>query len=93
MSTNTKTRVIENSELDLDAVRERAYQIWEKEGRPSDRALLHWVQAEEEVLCALKISQKPERKRATKTSTTRKASPKRSTASSKTKVASSAVTN
>jgi hypothetical protein len=30
-------------------IRERAYQIWEEEGRPSGRELEHWTQAEGEI--------------------------------------------
>lgn len=30
-------------------IRERAYEIWERAGRPDDRALDHWLQAEAEV--------------------------------------------
>lgn len=29
--------------------RERAYRIWEGEGRPEGRALQHWIQAEAEL--------------------------------------------
>ena len=32
-----------------DAVRQRAYEIWEEEGRPAGRALDHWYAAREEV--------------------------------------------
>ena len=32
-----------------DAVRERAYRIWEAEGRPYGRDLAHWLQAEREI--------------------------------------------
>jgi DUF2934 family protein len=28
------------------AVRERAYALWERDGRPEDRSLAHWCQAE-----------------------------------------------
>ena len=31
------------------SIRERAYQIWEQEGRPHARNLLHWLQAEAEI--------------------------------------------
>ncbi len=31
------------------AIRERAHAIWEREGRPEDRALDHWLEAEREV--------------------------------------------
>ena len=29
-------------------IAQRAYQIWENEGRPNDRALDHWLEAEAE---------------------------------------------
>jgi hypothetical protein len=32
-----------------DAIRERAYVIWEREGRPHGRELEHWLQAESEL--------------------------------------------
>jgi hypothetical protein len=32
-----------------EGVRERAYRIWENEGRPHGRDLDHWLQAEREV--------------------------------------------
>lgn len=32
-----------------DRVRERAYQLWEKEGRPEGQHLHHWRRAEEEL--------------------------------------------
>ena len=28
----------------------RAYEIWEHNGRPENRAMEHWVQAEQEIL-------------------------------------------
>ena len=31
------------------AIRERAYAIWEEEGRPGDRHLDHWLRAEAEI--------------------------------------------
>ena len=30
-------------------IRERAYMIWERDGRPDGHALLHWVKAREEI--------------------------------------------
>lgn len=36
-------------DTDADSVRERAYLIWETEGRPDGRDLEHWLQAEREV--------------------------------------------
>ena len=31
------------------AVRERAYALWERDGRPEGRSLAHWCQAEAEI--------------------------------------------
>ncbi len=31
-----------------EAIRERAYAIWEQEGRPDGKSLAHWLQAEAE---------------------------------------------
>jgi len=31
------------------AIRERAYAIWKREGQPAGRSLLHWLQAETEI--------------------------------------------
>ena len=30
-------------------VRERAYEIWERTGRPADKSVEHWLQAEAEI--------------------------------------------
>jgi len=30
-------------------IRERAYQIWEREGRPHGKSVEHWLQAEAEI--------------------------------------------
>ena len=30
-------------------IRERAYAIWEREGRPDGRSLAHWLKAEAEI--------------------------------------------
>ena len=32
-----------------DLIRQRAYEIWEQSGRPDDKAVEHWRQAEEEI--------------------------------------------
>lgn len=38
------------SELDREqAIRERAYELWEAEGRPDDRAFYHWLVAERQL--------------------------------------------
>lgn len=37
-------------ESSQERVQKRAYELWEQEGRPGDRAVEHWTQAEREVL-------------------------------------------
>jgi len=40
-------------------IRQRAYEIWEDEGRPEGRARIHWLRAEAEFrerLCAGRLS-------------------------------------
>ena len=34
---------------DKQQIRERAYELWEREGRPHGRHMDHWTQAEREV--------------------------------------------
>jgi hypothetical protein len=34
----------------IEAVRRRAYELWEAEGRPEGRQMEHWTRAEEEIL-------------------------------------------
>ena len=43
--------MVDETKQDLreQAIRERAYVIWEREGRPADRSLHHWLQAESEI--------------------------------------------
>ena len=36
--------------ISADAIRERAYLIWEREGRPHGRDFEHWVRAEVELI-------------------------------------------
>jgi hypothetical protein len=36
--------------LTAEAISRRAYEIWEKEGRPESRDLHHWLRAEQELL-------------------------------------------
>ena len=31
------------------AIRQKAYEIWQAEGRPAGREVVHWLRAEEEV--------------------------------------------
>jgi Protein of unknown function (DUF2934) len=33
-----------------ERIRERAYEIWEREGRPADKSLEHWLKAEAEIV-------------------------------------------
>jgi Protein of unknown function (DUF2934) len=40
------------------AVRERAYQIWEEEGRPDDKDLNHWFRAEGEIIALAKMRER-----------------------------------
>lgn len=42
-----------------DKIRRRAYEIWEREGRPSGRQHEHWAQAEREVLNEAGIAARP----------------------------------
>ena len=37
------------SELREQVIRERAYALWEQDGRPEGRSLAHWSQAEMEI--------------------------------------------
>ena len=37
------------SEQKEQAIRERAYALWEQDGRPEGRSLAHWSQAETEI--------------------------------------------
>ena len=42
-----------------DAIRERAYGIWEREGRPHGRELEHWLQAESELAALVETPMRP----------------------------------
>ena len=48
--------MLENRE---HAVRERAYAIWERDGRPEGKKLDHWLQAEAEIRTEPVISSMP----------------------------------
>ena len=42
-------------DIDLtEHIRRRAYEIWQGEGRPHGRHLMHWLRAEAEIRVALK---------------------------------------
>ena len=63
------------SELREQAIRERAYALWEKDGRPEGRSLAHWSQAEAEIAIKQpaaapnkpKLAKSPRRRKPTKT--------------------------
>jgi hypothetical protein len=42
-----------------DSIRERAYQIWEREGRPHGREYDHWVQARVELMAEATVVERP----------------------------------
>jgi hypothetical protein len=42
-----------------DSIRERAYQIWEREGRPHGRDYDHWIQARVELIAEAASNQRP----------------------------------
>jgi hypothetical protein len=46
------------------AIRERAYAIWEREGRPDGRSLAHWLKAEAEIGSAPELPAATKAKRA-----------------------------
>jgi Protein of unknown function (DUF2934) len=50
-----------------DRIRQRAYEIWQSEGKPHGRNLIHWLRAEAEIRDALK-AQAPAGKPRTPTS-------------------------
>jgi hypothetical protein len=41
------------------AIRERAYAIWEQEGRPDGQDLDHWLRAEAEIIAATEAASQP----------------------------------
>jgi len=60
--------MLEDREL---AVRERAYAIWEHDGRPEGRNLDHWLQAEVEI--GIRSLQSPKRPAPVRVATKRRA--------------------
>ena len=68
-----------SSSMSMERVRERAYQIWEIEGRPYGRHMDHWLRAEAE--CQVSEPATPKKRRAApagkSTSTPRKDAAKR----------------
>lgn len=49
-----------------DRIRQRAYEIWEQEGRPHGEDMKHWLQAFEEIAAGAATSGQAVRKKATK---------------------------
>ncbi len=47
-----KQKIESSTELSHEKVAQRAYQIWEAAGHPTDQDVQHWLQAEEELLKA-----------------------------------------
>jgi hypothetical protein len=45
-----------HEETSVRAVARRAYQIWEREGRPQGRDIQHWLEAESEIARDLAIA-------------------------------------
>lgn len=41
-------------------IRERAYRLWEEAGRPEDRAIDHWQEAERQILAEVRAGWQPE---------------------------------
>ena len=50
--------------IDEHRIRERAYGIWEREGRPANRAEAHWVLAAAQLTAETKPAAKPARRAA-----------------------------
>lgn len=46
MPTKSENRI---TDLSRDSIAQRAYEIWEREGRPEGRAFDHWLAAEAEL--------------------------------------------
>jgi hypothetical protein len=46
---NKRTIYPENPSLNLEMIRERAYFIWEKKGKPENTSLEDWLEAEKSV--------------------------------------------
>lgn len=42
-----------------EAMRQRSYEIWQREGRPEGRALEHWLRAKAELECEQQQPAKP----------------------------------
>jgi hypothetical protein len=53
------------SESREEAIRERAYALWEQDGRPEGLSLAHWSQAETEIVAGHALAAHDKAKRAT----------------------------
>ena len=53
-----------------DAIRERAYVIWQEQGRPNGRDVQNWLQAETELTATAAVSKTTSRKTTTRRRTT-----------------------
>jgi hypothetical protein len=53
------------SEQREQAIRERAYALWEQDGRPEGLSLAHWSQAETEIVAGHALAAQDKAKRAT----------------------------
>lgn len=42
-----------------EAIRERSYTIWERQGRPDGKAVEHWIQAKVELEAEQQLTRKP----------------------------------
>lgn len=49
MNSNPTANSSASTSASADAISRRAYEIWEKEGRPEGSDLRHWLQAEQEL--------------------------------------------
>ena len=50
MNENSSNMSAPHHGLTAEAISRRAYELWEKEGRPESRDLHHWLRAEQELL-------------------------------------------
>ncbi|WIJ23476.1 DUF2934 domain-containing protein [Devosia sp. RR2S18] len=56
-----------------DQIKRRAYELWEADGRPAGQDQSYWFKAVAEMATAVAANIKPARKRATRTTRTKKA--------------------
>jgi hypothetical protein len=69
---STDSSTSSSNGLSADAISRRAYEIWEREGRPEGCDLRHWLQAEQELgVSRADNGKRPEAASRTDTTTTR----------------------